>query len=184
MNGKLVILSGPSGVGKDTVIDGWQARNPNVVRVVAYTTRAPRPGEANGVDYHFTDRSEFLGKAQAGDFLEYKEVHGNFYATPLTDMIQLLESGKIAVLKIDVQGALTVMEKRSDALSIMLLPPSAEELERRIRQRGTEDLATIDKRLRNALNEIAQADRYDHQVINEDLSATIDMIEFIVTRAK
>lgn len=184
MSGKLVILSGPSGVGKDTVIDGWQARNRNVVRVVAYTTRAPRPGEVNGVDYHFTDRSEFLGKAQAGDFLEYKEVHGNFYATPLTDMIKLLEQGKIAVLKIDVQGAISAMEKRPDALSIMLLPPSAEETERRIRQRGTEDLATIDKRLRNALEEIAQAHRYHHQVINEDLTTTISIIEVIMSEAK
>jgi guanylate kinase len=99
-------------------------------------------------------------------------------------MIKLLEQGKIAVLKIDVQGAISAMEKRPDALSIMLLPPSAEELERLIRQRGTEDLATIDKRLRNALEEIAQAHRYHHQVINEDLTTTISIIEVIVSEAK
>ena len=94
--GRLVILSGPSGVGKDTVINAWRARNPDVARVVAYTTRDPRPGEVDGMDYNFVSRDIFHSKAADGDFLEFKEVHGNFYATPLRDMDQMLAAGKIA----------------------------------------------------------------------------------------
>ncbi|MCC7434289.1 MAG: guanylate kinase [Methanoregulaceae archaeon] len=180
MSGRLVILSGPSGVGKDSVLDRWKAADPRVVRVVAYCTRAPRTGEVDGVDYHFVTREQFMAKAEAGDFLEYKEVHENLYATPLTDMEALLADGRIAVLKIDVQGALAVMEKRDDAISIFLLPPSAEELERRIRKRGTDDEATIQKRLKNARDEIALSDRYQHRVVNDDLDrAAAEIMEIV-----
>ncbi len=180
MSGRLVILSGPSGVGKDSVLDRWKTADPRVVRVVAYCTRAPRSGEVDGVDYHFVTRQQFMAKAEAGDFLEYKEVHGNLYATPLKDMEALLADGRIAVLKIDVQGALSVMEKRDDAISIFLLAPSAEELERRIRKRGTDDEATIQKRLKNARDEIALSDRYQHRVVNDDLDRAVAEIMEIV----
>jgi guanylate kinase len=180
MSGRLVILSGPSGVGKDSVLDRWKTADPRVVRVVAYCTRAPRSGEVDGVDYHFVTREQFMAKAEAGDFLEYKEVHGNLYATPLKDMEALLADGRIAVLKIDVQGALSVMEKRDDAISIFLLAPSAEELERRIRKRGTDDEATIQKRLKNARDEIALSDRYQHRVVNDDLDRAVAEIMEIV----
>lgn len=180
MSGKIVILSGPSGVGKDSVLERWKAADPKVVRVVAYCTRAPRPGEQDGVDYRFRSREEFMRMADAGDFLEYKEVHGNLYATPLKDMETLLSEGKIAVLKIDVQGALTVMEKRPDVLSIFLLPPSLDELERRIRSRGTDDEATIQKRLKNAYDELAVADRYHYRVVNDDIDRAVAEIMEIV----
>lgn len=180
MSGRLVILSGPSGVGKDSVLDLWKSLDSNVVRVVACCTRAPRPAEVDGVDYHFITRDEFMAKAEAGDFLEYKEVHGNFYATPLRDTEALLAAGRIAVLKIDVQGALTVMELRADALSIFLLPPSFEELERRIRKRGTDDEATIQKRLTNAREEIDLADRYHHRVVNDDIGRAVAEIRELV----
>jgi guanylate kinase len=180
MSGRLVILSGPSGVGKDSVLDLWKSVDSNVVRVVAYCTRTPRPAEVDGVDYHFVTRADFMAKAEAGDFLEYKEVHGNYYATPLRDTEALLAAGRIAVLKIDVQGALTVMELRDDALSIFLLPPSFEELERRIRTRGTDDEATIQKRLRNAREEIDLADRYHHRVVNDDLARAVSEIQELV----
>lgn len=180
MSGRLVILSGPSGVGKDSVLDRWKTADPRVVRVVAYCTRAPRSGEVDGVDYHFVTRQQFMAKAEAGDFLEYKEVHGNLYATPLKDMEALLADGRIAVLKIDVHGALSVMEKRDDAISIFLLAPSAEELERRIRKRGTDDEATIQKRLKNARDEIALSDRYQHRVVNDDLDRAVAEIMEIV----
>ena len=175
-----MILSGPSGVGKDTVINAWQAKNPLVQRVVAYTTRRARAGEVDGVDYRFVSLPTFHELAERGAFLEHKEVHGNFYATPLSDMEAMLAQGKIAVLKIDVQGALSVMDLRPDALTVFLQPPSWEELERRIRDRGTDDDATIQKRLTNAREEIALADRYQHQLVNKDLDEVVGQLEDLV----
>ena len=111
--------------------------------------------------------------AAAFDFLEYKEVHGNHYATPLSDMEKLLEAGKIALLKIDVQGALTVMDLRRDASSVFLLPPDDGELERRIRGRGTDAPDVIAKRLKNAQDEIALSSRYDHRIVNDDVDRVV-----------
>ena len=178
--GRLVILSGPSGVGKDTVIDAWRARNPHVQRVVAYTTRMPREGELEGRDYHFVSVPEFEFMAKQGAFLEHKLVHGNYYATPIHGMESLLDEGNIAILKIDVQGALTAMSLRPDALTVMLAPPSWEELERRIRKRGTEDEADIQERLMNAREELALADRYQHQIVNDGVERTVDILEGLV----
>ena len=178
--GKLVILSGPSGVGKDTVIDAWSAVNPRVRRVVAYTTRAPRVGEVDGVDYHFVTVHRFTELADQGAFLEFKEVHGNFYATPLYDMEGMLMQGLIAILKIDVQGALSAMELRPDALTVFLMPPSVDELENRIRGRGTDDPATIEKRLLNAREEIALASHYQWRIVNEEVSQVVKDLEVVV----
>jgi len=180
MSGRLVILSGPSGVGKDTIIDAWRERDPRVRRVVAYTTREPRPGEQAGVDYHFVPVSEFLAKAERGDFLEYKQVHGNYYATPLTDMEEMLRDGFVAILKIDVQGALAAMELRPDATTVIILPPSLEELEQRIRGRGADSDEVIAKRLRNARDELAVADRYQHRIVNERVSDVLDRLGELV----
>ncbi len=180
MAGRLVILSGPSGVGKDSVLHAWKASNPNVQRVVAYTTRPPRVGEMDGVDYNFVSRSRFSQLIDEGAFLEHKEVFGNSYATPLHDMEALLEQGKIAVLKIDVQGALTAMHHRPDAISIFLLPPDIEELGRRIRGRGTDDPADIERRLRHAWEEIELSNQYGHRVVNRDLGEAVREIEGIV----
>jgi guanylate kinase len=178
--GKIVILSGPSGVGKDTLIDAWRALDSRVERVVAYTTRDPRVGETNGVDYHFVAREQFDEKASKGDFLEYKEVHGNGYATPLRDMEDMLDDGKIAILKIDVQGALEAMQLRPDALTVFILPPSVEELERRIRSRGTDSQEAIEKRLRNAREELAASDRYLHRIVNDDVGKSVSELQRIV----
>jgi len=180
MTGSLIILSGPSGVGKDTVIDAWAAKDPRVVRVVAYTTRAPRNGERAGIDYHFVTVDQFLEAASAGDFLEAKEVHGNHYATPLKDMNALLEAGKIAILKIDVQGALTAMALRPDAISVFLLPPDGEELARRLRSRGTDDDVTVAKRLENARGELALAEAYQHRLVNDDIETVIEKLAAVV----
>jgi guanylate kinase len=180
VSGRVVILSGPSGVGKDTVLDQWIANDPRVVRVITYTTRLPRPGETHGVDYHFVNREEFFERAEAGDFLEYKEVHGNMYASPLRDTIRLRELGRIPVLKIDVQGALVAMEKIPDALSVFLLPPSGEELARRIRSRGVDSNESVSLRLRNAQSEIALADRYQVQIVNHSVEGVIDRLRELV----
>jgi guanylate kinase len=179
--GTLVILSGPSGVGKDTVINAWHAKDPRVERVVAYTTRPPRVGEMPGLDYHFISLSEFLRLAEAGAFLEFKEVHGNHYATPLHDMEEMLEAGKIAVLKIDVQGALTAMELRPDAISVFLMPPSSDELERRIRARNLDAPDVILRRLINAREEMALAHHYQHQVVNDAVDEVVKELARIVS---
>ncbi|RYG46968.1 guanylate kinase [bacterium] len=177
MQGKLVVLSGPSGVGKDTVLDAWRERNGRVERVVTYTTRTPRPGEVHGVDYVFVTRERFFEHAESGDFLEHKEVHGNHYASPLCDTEEMLRQGKIAVLKIDVQGALAVMPLRPDALTVFLLPPNGNELARRIRERGTETNDEVIRRLRNAEGEMALAGAYAHRIVNDDVERTVDQLE-------
>ena len=177
MSGKLVILSGPSGVGKDTVLAQWHKVNPQVARVVACTTRQPRAGEVDGEDYHFLSVQEFLFKIEAGDFLEHKEVHGNYYGTPQSAMQGLLDVGKVAVLKIDVQGALTVMNRRPDAISIFLQPPNEAELERRIRERGLDSEEVIRVRLQNALEEMSFADRYDYRIVNDNLLSVVRQLE-------
>ena len=177
--GTLVILSGPSGVGKDTVIDAWKAADPRVERVVARTTREPRDGEVNGIDYVFLTPAEFLALAEEGFFLEYKEVFGNYYGTPLRDMEMILSKGHIAVLKIDVQGALSVMPLRPDAQTVFILPPSDEELERRIRGRQKDSEATIAKRLAKAKDEIAQAENYQHRIVNQVVEETVSKLKEI-----
>lgn len=178
--GRLVILSGPSGVGKDTVLAAWHAADPRVTRVVACTTRKPRPGEVDGVDYHFVGLEEFLRMAEDGAFLEFKEVYGNHYATPLSHMEALLAEGKVAVLKIDVQGAAEVMPRRPDAIPIFLLPPSDAELERRIRGRGTEDEEATLRRLATAREEIAFSAEYPHRIVNAELERTVESLMEIV----
>lgn len=175
-----MIISGPSGVGKDTVIDTWTARNADVQRVVAWTTRPPRAGEEDGVAYYFRTEDAFLAAAAKGAFLEYKRVHGNWYGTPIEGVEALLAAGKVPLLKIDVQGAIEVMQARPTTISIFLLAPSWEELERRIRARGTEDEASVLRRLQEAQNEIALSERYRFRLVNDDLPRTIAQIEAIV----
>lgn len=180
MSGILMILSGPSGVGKDTVIQAWKARNPRVERVVTCTTRSPRPGERHGVDYWFLSDSEFQDRARAGKFLEHMQVHGHGYATPLDQICSWLAEGKIVVLKIDVQGAEAVRRVRGDTWSVFLMPPSMEALEQRIRDRRTEDEAAIERRLANARREVEQAAAYDHVIVNDDVGRVVEQLESIV----
>lgn len=180
MIGRVVIISGPSGVGKDTVIDAWAEKNPLVERVVAATTRAPREGEVDGDHYHFLSREDFEDRVSKDWFLEFKEVHSNYYGTPRMAVEQIISQGKIAILKIDVQGAEAVMKAMPDVTSIFLMPPSEEELERRIRSRGLDGEEVIAERLENARGEIAKASLYGHQVVNDDLDRCIADIERIV----
>ncbi|HWA82793.1 MAG TPA: guanylate kinase [Fimbriimonadaceae bacterium] len=181
MPGHLVILSGPSGVGKDTVLDAWTKRNPRVQRVVAYTTRPKRAAEVDGVDYKFVPIERFRNLIAAGAFLEFKEVFGNLYGTPLADMDEMLVEGKVAVLKIDVQGALTVMKLREDALTVFIMPPSFEELERRIRERATDAPEVIERRLRTARDEIALAPEYRHVIVNRKVEDVVETLQALVS---
>lgn len=180
----LVILSGPSGVGKDTLLDAWKQINPDVERVVAYTTRSPRKGERPGIDYHFVDSATFEGMAERGEFLEFKNVHGNYYGTPLLDMERMLAEGKVAVLKIDVQGALSAMELRPDAITIFVRPPSWEELERRIRDRGLDTPEVMQKRLQNAKNELLLADKYRYQIVNDNVTSAAARLQECLESAR
>jgi len=178
--GSIVIVSGPSGVGKDTVINAWKLRNPLVERVVTYTTRKPRSLEKDGVDYHFVNEVAFLKMAKAGAFLEHKEVHGNRYGTPIDGLTAITAAGKIAVLKIDVQGALTAMPKLKGEVSIFLAPPSMEELERRLTSRNTETKEQILVRIENARKEMSAAIHYSATVTNDVVERAVDEIESIV----
>lgn len=180
--GRLVILSGPSGVGKDTVIDAWMAKDPHVERVIAYTTREPRRGEVNGVDYWFVSRPEFLRMVGAGEFLEHKEVVGNFYATPVRHAERILMEDRIAVLKIDVQGALEVMKKRPNCITVFLLPPTKEALRERLLNRGTDSPEVITKRILAAVLELAEATKYQHQIVNRNVADVVAQLMELTTR--
>jgi guanylate kinase len=180
--GRAIILSGPSGVGKDTVIAKWMLRNNSLRRICTYTTRDPREGERNGVDYNFVTRDEFENLANEGHFLEWKEVHGHFYASPLNDTLKLIDEGLFPILKIDVQGAIAAMPKLKNAITIFILPPTMEELERRIRQRHSDTEDAIRLRLKNAIAEIEQKDKYEYRVVNANLERCIDELEEILER--
>ncbi len=164
----LVIISGPSGVGKDTIIAAMR-RLPGAAAyhyVVTCTTRAPRPGEVDGIDYRFLTPEAFARIREAAGFLECAEVHGNWYGTPRDSVRAALAAGRHVVLKIDVQGAATVKREVPDALLIFLMPPSTEELFSRLRARGTESAHELEVRQRNAMDELARRDDYDHVVEN------------------
>jgi guanylate kinase len=169
----LVIISGPSGVGKDTIIDEMHRRERAEGRederhyLVTVTTRAPRDGEVDGVDYHFVDRDEFIRMWRDRGFLEANEVHGNFYGSPRDPVRQALLAGKDVILKIDVQGAQVVKEQVTEALLIFIIPPSLETLFDRLRSRATETADELEVRQRDAAIEPARRKDYDHIVTNE-----------------
>jgi guanylate kinase len=180
----LVIISGPSGVGKDTIIDALRRRShePEYHYVVTCTTRAMRPGELDGVDYHFLDRATFSAQRAAGEFLEANKVHGNWYGTPRSQVREALAEGRDVILKIDVQGAQVVKEKIPGALLIFLIPPSLEDLFQRLRSRATETADELEIRQRNAAIELARQEDYDYVVTNEtgQVERTAERIDRII----
>ena len=188
----LVIISGPSGVGKDTIIDALRRREVESGRdgerhyVITVTTRSPRDGEVDGVDYHFVSREEFLRIRAERGFLEANEVHGNWYGTPRADVRDALRQGHDVILKIDVQGAAVVKQKVPEALLIFLVPPSLEDLFGRLQARATESADELDIRQRNAALELARQSDYDHVVVNEtgQIERTARRIHDIITREK
>jgi guanylate kinase len=180
----LVIISGPSGVGKDTIIQALRRRpaSRDAHYVITCTTRGRRPGEIDGVSYHFLRRDRFLRMRDAGDFLEANEVHGNWYGTPRRQVAEALAAGKDVILKIDVQGAQAVKESISDAVLIFVVPPSLEDLFQRLRSRATESVDELELRQRNAAIELARQDDYDYVVTNEtgEVERTADRIDEII----
>lgn len=177
--GQLVILSGPSGAGKSTVVrELLRTCSLPLMLSVSATTRAPRPGEVNGLDYHFMTQSEFAARRDADEFLECKEVfgRGDWYGTLRSVVDEGLKAGKWVILEIDVQGALNVLEQRPHTISCFVHPGSPEELERRLRRRGTETEQSIARRLQVAADEMTFINRYDYVVTNTEVSETVNQI--------
>lgn len=183
--GRLIVIAGPSGVGKGSIVLGLMERDPRLVRSISATTRAPRATETDGADYLFVDDARFDAMVAAGDLLEWAEVfHRNRYGTPAHWVEDQRRGGRDVVLEIDVQGAAQVKERAPDAVLILLAPPSLEDLEARLRGRGTEDDASIAERLEAAERELAQATWFDHVVVNDDLDRATDEVAAIIERSR
>ena len=181
--GLLIVLSGPSGSGKGT-INQVIAEDPNVFLSVSATTRSPREGEQHGQHYYFITREEFEDRLKQDGMLEYNEYCGNYYGTPKKEMQQRLENGNDVILEIDVNGALNVMERVDDVVSIFIMPPSLEVLEYRLRGRGTESEEVIRQRMNEAITEIGKADQYDYIVVNDKLDDAISEVRAILSAEK
>ena len=182
--GLLIVISGPSGVGKDTLIHRLLKRDPNLGKSVSFTTRSRRPDEVQGVDYVFTSREEFEKAQRDGLLLESAEYDGNLYATSATQVDELRSAGRDTILKIDVQGAEQVRKLVPDALFIFIAPPSMEDLERRLEKRQTESARDIAARREIAKTEMSYAPRYDHVVTNDDVDRAADEVLRIIREAR
>ncbi len=179
--GKLFVISAPSGTGKTTLLRRVMARLSGLSFSVSHTTRSPRPGERDGVDYHFVSKTEFLAMIDQGLFLEHAEVHGNLYGTSRGAIDQQRSAGIDVILDIDVQGA-SILRRSSqlEATHIFISPPSISELEKRLRGRGTESQEMIAIRLSNARNELQAVHEYEYLVINDLLEDTVDLLASII----
>jgi len=177
--GLLCVISGPSGVGKTTVVDRL-LKEPGFRRAVTATTRAPREGETDGEHYHFLDQAKFDRWVAEDRFLEHATVYGRSYGTPLFEVEQILSDGAVCLLNIDVQGAALIRAKSSEGLFVFLGPPSWDELARRLRKRGSDAPAEIERRLSGARAEMDRAAEYESVVINDDLERTIGEIVGLV----
>ncbi|GFN31991.1 guanylate kinase [Paenibacillus xylaniclasticus] len=179
--GLLIVLSGPSGVGKGTVCANLRQMMPELVYSVSATTREPRQGEVNGVNYFFKTREQFQDMIANDALLEWAEYVGNFYGTPRDFVERTLASGKDIILEIEVQGALKVKQKFSEGVFIFLMPPSLDELKQRITGRGTEAADVIDHRMNVAVEEMNLLRHYDYAVVNDEIDAACQRIQSIIT---
>ena len=181
--GILTVISGFSGSGKGTVVKELIKKYGYVVSVSA-TTRAPRPGERDGIEYFFVSKDDFLGKIREDGFLEHAEFVGNYYGTPAGYVDEMLNMGKDVILEIEVNGGLQVHEKRPDTVMIFMVPPSAEELKNRLINRGTEDIDKINKRLARDYEETEYIDSDDYIVVNENIEECTESIHDIIVNEK
>lgn len=179
--GCLIVVSGPSGTGKGTVCSALLTAHPEIAYSISATTRAPREGEKHGVNYYFLTKPVFETMMAEGALLEWAEVYGNYYGTPLQPIKEKLAAGQDILLEIDTQGALQVQERFPDGVFIFLIPPSFVELERRIRGRGTEDETSLNRRLNAAREEIGVAHQYHYVVVNDEVENAVAKIAAILT---
>jgi guanylate kinase len=178
--GFLLVISGPSGAGKGTLVERLVAARPFCVFSISSTTRPRREGEVDGVQYEFVERPEFERRIEAGHFLEWAEVHGKLYGTPARFVDERLAEGRVVVLDVDVQGGASVRRARPDAVSVFVYPPSVDALRRRLLGRGTDRPEVIEQRLRNAPGEMAQYVHYDYLVTNDELEPAVERLLSIV----
>lgn len=178
--GYLFVVSAPSGAGKTTLCRALRDVYSDIQYSVSHTTRKPRRGEKDGIDYHFTDKTKFLNMRDRGLWAEWADVHGHYYGTSIKNMEKALSAGYDILLDIDVQGTMQILERYPDAVTIFIMAPSLEILKQRLSKRGTEDSRTIEKRMRNAEKEIAGKSIYRHVIVNDDLSTAIDKFIRIV----
>lgn len=187
----LIIISAPSGGGKTTLCQALLDSDPNTVRAITCTTRAPRPGEKDAVDYYFLDAADFLKRVQAGNFLEHATVHGNSYGTLKSEVLNKLRQGKDVLLNIDVQGAAAIRAKAGDdddikkaLVTIFLAPPSLATLEERLKKRNSESAANIQKRLSIARHEIGHWKNFDYLIISSAVDDDLAKVKGIITAEK
>jgi len=178
--GFLLVLSGPSGAGKGTLVDRLVAARPECIFSISATTRPQRTSEQEGVQYEFVTREEFERRRSAGMFLEWAEVHGMLYATPSRFVDEGVRAGRIVVLDVDVQGGASVRRARPDAVSVFIYPPSIEALRKRLLQRSTDLPEVVERRLRNAPGELKQYREYDYLVVNDELEQAVARLVAIV----
>lgn len=182
--GILIVISGPSGAGKGTICKELLKKEENLYISVSATTRAPREGEVEGVNYYFVTKEDFLEKKENGDFLEYAEVYGNYYGTPKWKVEEMLQSGKNVILEIDIQGALKVKENSKEGVFIFILPPSMEELKQRIIKRGSETPESLMRRFKSAYQEINFVSKYNYAVVNDEVDIAVTKIQSILAAEK
>lgn len=178
--GSLFVVSAPSGAGKSTLCRALREVHADIQYSVSHTTRKPRRGEKDGIDYHFIDEKKFIDMRDRGCWAEWAEVHGHYYGTSAEILEKALSDGHDILLDIDVQGTMQILERYPEAVTIFIMAPSLEILRQRLMKRGTEDTQTIEKRLRNAENEIASLSVYRHVIVNDDLPTAIQAFTRIV----
>ncbi len=180
--GRLFVLSAPSGAGKSTLIERIRSVFPDMLYSISCTTRAPRPGEEEGVHYYFMDRNRFTGLADNCGLLEWKEVHGNLYGTPAEPVLKALDQGRHMILDLDVEGAQEVFRKVPSSVGIFVTAPNMEELERRLRARGSDSEESIATRMVNAAKELQAARLFEYTVVNDDLDRAVEELGSIITK--
>lgn len=178
--GLIVCVSGPSGVGKGTIISRIREICPSIAHSVSVTTRLPRNGETEGVSYYFRSQDEFLEMVGSGEILEHDCYCGNYYGTPRTPLARMVDQGTDVIMDITVPGSLSVMEKYPEVITVFLMPPSFTELKRRLEKRGTDDARVVEARLKKARHEIRQAELFQYVVVNDDLDAAARRIFSII----